>query len=192
MVYQLDYNSDCKVMTRDYMLVAKAAGVEVDASVVDDLSKLHIELARLRSFWWVAAISLGCLLGYGWSLHAKITMAVPLVLQFFIGFMITGVFNMCMTLLVDVHPLAPATSQASLNIVRCSLAAGGIAVLQILIDAVGVGWCFTVVTVICLSTIPLVWAEIKWGPKWRESRATVEQKHSDESQSPVMADKTKA
>ena len=75
-----------------------------------------------------------------------------------------------MTLLVDIHPSSPSTAQASLNIVRCTLAAGGIAVLQIVIDAIGVGWSFTLIAGLCLMSIPLVYAEIRWGPRWRVGR----------------------
>ena len=159
-----------KVMSRDYEITTKAAGIEVNKSAGDDLSKLPIETARLRSAWWVMGIALACILTYGWTLNARISMAVTLVFQFIIGFMITGIFNMCMTLLVDIHPSSPSTAQASLNIIRCTLAAGGVGVLQLVINAVGVGWCFTLFAGLCLICVVLVHAEIRWGPQWRKDR----------------------
>ena len=60
-----------RIMNRDYKVIAKAAGLEVNKSTGDDLSKLHIEAARLRSAWWIIGVALACILGYGWTLHAK-------------------------------------------------------------------------------------------------------------------------
>jgi len=71
------------------------------------------------------------------------------------------------TLLVDLHPDSPATAQAGLNIVRCSLSAAGLAVLQIILDGVGPGWCFTWFAILCLGTLPLLWMEHEWGMGWR-------------------------
>ena len=68
-----------KVMTRDYKVTAKAAGVIVDRSAGDDLSKLHIEAARLRSAWWVIGAALVCILVYGWTLHTKIVRKPSLI-----------------------------------------------------------------------------------------------------------------
>lgn len=41
---------------------------------------------------------------YGWTLSAHTHLSIPLILQFVIGFTVTGVFNICNTLIVDVHP----------------------------------------------------------------------------------------
>lgn len=71
------------------------------------------------------------------------------------------------TLLVDLHPDAPATSQAALNMVRCTLSAAGVAVLQIIIDSLGLGWCFTILSGTILATLPLLWMEKEWGMGWR-------------------------
>lgn len=96
--------------------------------------------------------------------------AVPLALQFFIGASITGVFNMCGTLLTDIHPNNAATAQASSNIVRCALSAAGLAALQEFIAHIGPGWTFTVFAALCLATIPMIVAEIRWGLQWRRER----------------------
>ena len=77
---------------------------------------------------------------------------------------------MCGTLLVDLYPRSPATAQASNNIVRCFMSAGGLALLQILIDHLGVGWCFTLLAGLCSLTIPMVLAERRWGIQWRFAR----------------------
>ncbi len=60
-----------KVMDRDYHLVAKVHGLTVDKVKGDDLSKLPLEEARLRSIWYPIAIAVITLAGYGWALHVK-------------------------------------------------------------------------------------------------------------------------
>jgi hypothetical protein len=40
-------------------------------------------------------------------------------------------------------------------------------VLQVIINHIGVGWCFTLFAAIAATTIPLLLAERKWGMKWR-------------------------
>jgi hypothetical protein len=43
-------------------------------------------------------------------------------------------------------------------------------VLQVIIDHIGIGWCFTLFAAIAATTIPLLLAERKWGMTWRASR----------------------
>lgn len=76
---------------------------------------------------------------------------------------------MCGTLLVELHPTSPASAQAALNIVRCSLAAGGLALLQIVIDGVGVGWCFTIFAGLCISMLLPSWTVHRYGMVWRKA-----------------------
>jgi hypothetical protein len=52
-------------------------------------------------------------------------------------------------------------------VVRSSLAACGTAALQIIIDQVGVGWCFTLFGAINISTLVLLRMENEWGMQWR-------------------------
>jgi hypothetical protein len=68
--------------------------------------------------------------------------------------------------MTDLHPLVPSTAQASMNIARCSLAAVGLAALQIMIDHLGAGWCFTIFAAFCASTGGLCWAIWIKGEKW--------------------------
>jgi hypothetical protein len=78
---------------------------------------------------------------------------------------------MCGTLLIDQHPLQPATAQASLNLIRCLMAAGGLAALQPLIDTVGVGWCYTIFAGVSMAALPLCFLELALGMRWRLARA---------------------
>ena len=75
---------------------------------------------------------------------------------------------MCGTLLVDVHPKSPSTAQAANSLVRAFLAGGGTALVQILLDSMGVGWTFTLFGVICMGCLGLAWLEWKYGKVWRD------------------------
>lgn len=99
--------------------------------------------------------------------------AIPLTLQFIIGVTTTWIFNALQTLLVNLYPDSPATAQAGLNLVRCAMSACGLAALQIIINSVGPGWCFTLFAGCCLGTIPLLWMESEWGMEWRLVKGSV-------------------
>jgi hypothetical protein len=62
---------------------------------------------------------------------------------------------------MDLNSDAPSTVQASCNIVRCSLAAIGIALLHPILDAVGVGLYFTFLAITCALLCPplaVIWS----------------------------------
>ena len=74
------------------------------------------------------------------------------------------------TMLVDLYPSSPATATAANNLVRCLMGAAGTAVIIQMINGMGRGWCFTFIAAVIFFTSPLLWVELKWGPKWREQR----------------------
>ena len=94
-------------------------------------------------------------------------LAAPLSMQFLIGLAVTGIFNVCNTLVIDLHSDQAATASASVSITRCAFAAAGISVLQLLLDAAGPGWTFTFIAGLCYGTIPILWLEREKGWQWR-------------------------
>lgn len=96
-------------------------------------------------------------------------MAIPLILQFFIGLTMQGVFTVLSTLLVDTHPDSPSTAQGASNLVRCELSAGGLALLDVVVRSLGAGWCFVLFSgagSLCLLSLYLL--EMK-GMSWRRT-----------------------
>lgn len=75
---------------------------------------------------------------------------------------------MCGTLSVDVHPKSPSTAQAANSIVRGILDGVGTAVVQVIIDAVGAGWTFTLFGGVCMASLDLAWLEWNYGMSWRD------------------------
>ena len=64
--------------------------------------------------------------------------AVALVMQFLIGAATTATFNICGTFLVDLHPDRPSAVGALQNLLRCTLSASDLAVLQIIQNQIGI------------------------------------------------------
>jgi len=74
------------------------------------------------------------------------------------------------TLLIDLNTAFPSTAQAANNLVRCAFAATGLAILQIMINVLGIGWCFTVWAILGVLCVPLLLIERANGMKWRIHR----------------------
>ncbi|KAK7937804.1 uncharacterized protein PG986_014672 [Apiospora aurea] len=64
--------------------------------------------------------------------------AVPLTLQFLIGFTNQSLFTSLNTFLVDYYPDQSASAQAANNLIRCEMAAAGLAVVDTMIQRLGV------------------------------------------------------
>ncbi|KAK0119793.1 hypothetical protein ONS95_011225 [Cadophora gregata] len=159
-----------KLLDGNYKRVARKIGFTIDRKHGDDLRHFPIERARLEIIWPILYFGLACNLCYGWVLEKEAILAAPLILQFFMGLCINGAFNILSTLIVDLYPQSPSTATAANNLVRCFVGAGGTAIINIMIIRMGRGWCFTFIALVCIAASPMLWVEMKWGPKWREER----------------------
>jgi len=54
------------------------------------------------------------------------------------------------------------------------MGAGGTGIIDLMLKAMGPGWCFTFIALVCMVASPMLWAELKWGPGWREERRAKE------------------
>lgn len=97
-------------------------------------------------------------------------MSVALVLQTLLGFSATGLFSALGTLLTDLNPNGPSAAAASANLVRYALAATFLAVLEDMMDHMGVGWCFTFSGLLSGLCGPLLVLEMQKGRVWRKHR----------------------
>lgn len=159
-----------KILDWNYRRVARTLGFPVDKKRQADLRHFPIEKARLQlaiPMLWTGAL---ILLVYGWLLEKRVHCAGPLVVLFFMGYFITGSFNVLATLLVDLNLQSPATATAANNLVRCLIGSGATALIVPMINAIGEGWTFTLHTLFLLATSPAMFAVVKWGPGWREEK----------------------
>jgi MFS family permease len=160
-----------RMMDRNYQVLAKRFGFTVNKVSGDDLFYFPIENARARSSWLLMIAYTFSLIGYGWCLKFHIHESVPLILQCFIGFLVTCLLQTYSTLLVDIFPKRPSTAAAAGNITRCALSAVSVAILQPLVDVMGRGWYFTALAVISGGGSALaVWLIQAKGMKWRTER----------------------
>ena len=157
----LDYN---------FRRVARAAGLPADRKVATELRTFPIERARLGVVWAPTYVAAATLIAWGWMLAARAPLAVPLIITFINGVSVSGAMTTASTLLVDLYPQKPATVMASLNLTRCLLGAGGIAAVQYVVDAWGLGWTFTFLGLMVALSSPLLWVLLRFGPRWREAR----------------------
>jgi len=164
-----------RILDYNYKRVARQINFTIDRKHGDDLRKFPIERARLEIIWPFIILGLASVLCYGWVLEQRAHLAITLVLQFFIGIFLNGGFNILSTLVVDLYPQSPSTATAANNLVRCFMGAGGTGVIDLMLKAMGPGWCFTFIALVCVVATPMLWVELKWGPGWREERRAREE-----------------
>lgn len=61
------------------------------------------------------------------------------------------------------------------NLVRCSLASVLISTIQLIINSIGVGWTYVLLSGITLLTLPLVYIGLMIGPRCRVRRQRLRQ-----------------
>ena len=133
-----------KIIDYNYKTVARKIGWNIDEVAGDDLQHFPIERARARGSYFLLIISTAVLVGYGWAVTKHAHLAIILMLQFIQGSIGCCFYNTYNALLVDVFPESPSTAAAAASIVRCAMAAAGVAILQPLLDALNRGWYFTI------------------------------------------------
>ncbi|KAB8303296.1 hypothetical protein EYC80_004736 [Monilinia laxa] len=135
-----------------------------------ELAKYPIEKARLRGMYMIIATSVLGVSVYGWSLERKWHVSVPLVFEFFIGAVMNFVFSICSLLIMDITPQASFTALAAIVMIRYFFAGVGLAVIEILLKTLGIGWTFSIFAGACAACMGLVWMEMRWGLQWREEQ----------------------
>lgn len=128
-----------------------------------------LEKARLRLVWLYGPLQCVAVLVFGWVIDKNVHVSVPIICLFFIGWAATSIQSVVSTFLVDLYPERSASATAALNIVRCLLAAAGTAAVSPCVDAMGIGWAFTLFTGIMLLGSGLIAAQFMFGPRWRQN-----------------------
>lgn len=129
-----------------------------------------LESARLRTIWIWSGVQCTSVIVFGWTLQYDVHIAVPIICTFFLGWAATSVISTVTTLMVDVFPDQSASATAALNLVRCLMAAGATAGALPVVNAIGVGWTFTMVFFIELASLSLVVLQLRYGARRRRER----------------------
>ncbi|KAL8736537.1 MAG: hypothetical protein Q9181_002386 [Wetmoreana brouardii] len=160
-----------KLMDRNYSITAHSIGHKIDRVSGDNLDDFPIERARARGAYWLLVVYTCALAGYGWVVKSHVHESVPLLLQFVLGMLCTSFQQTFSTLLVDIFPSSPSAAAAAGNTVKCVLSAVAVATLQPLVEALGIGWFFTMLTVLSgAGGFVVAWAMITKGLEWRTAR----------------------
>ena len=160
-----------RLMDWNYKAIARSVGHTIDRVSGDDLNNFPIERARARGSYYLLAVSIAALAGYGWSVQARAHESVPLILQYVLAALCTSFQQTFNALLVDIFPASPSTAAASGNITRCALSAIVVAVLQPLVDVMGRGWFFTLLAVMSGGGgLVADWFVKNKGMEWRTER----------------------
>ncbi|KAJ5273060.1 hypothetical protein N7478_008185 [Penicillium angulare] len=159
-----------KFLDFNYRRLAKRLDFPLVKNRFVDLQKFPIEKARLEIAFPLLTIGSLSIIAFGWCLDYGVHLAAPTTILFIMGLSLTGSFNTVSTLLVDLYPTQAAKATAANNFGRCLLGAGATAVIDLMLSAMGRGWCFTFVALVMLCTAPLLLVVISKGPQWREER----------------------
>jgi predicted MFS family arabinose efflux permease len=163
-----------RLLDHNFKHVARASGFPGDRRFLD-ITQFSVERARSRGSFVMVAVSLGAVVGYGWTLERHAHPAVVLVLQTYLGCKCTVIHQIYSALIVDVFPHQPGTAAASNNITRCTLAAVAVAVLDPLVKGTGYGWVFTFFGLLeAVGCLLAVFAVRRWGQGWRRRRLPAE------------------
>lgn len=161
-----------KAMNWNFARYSRKLGMSSEKSQQHDLTNFPIEKARLEVALPLSLLTAAVLVAWGWSLHARTSIAVFCVLGVVLGISYTGVINVFNALITDYYR-TKAAGAVSINwFCRCSIAAVTSAVIQPMIDGVGAGWAYTILGalhVACSSVLLL----LMWrGMSWRQKRTS--------------------
>ncbi|KAF8922085.1 major facilitator superfamily domain-containing protein [Mucidula mucida] len=127
-----------------YGAVADARGQDEDSldirteqGVAQDFP---IEKARLRLVPYLMLAMTASLAGYGWCVEKKVNLAGPLLLQAAVGFVAMAVMSADQTLIIDWVPNQSSSVTACNNLLRCTMGAALVAVMDVILDGIGAGW----------------------------------------------------
>ncbi|EMD36227.1 hypothetical protein CERSUDRAFT_115176 [Gelatoporia subvermispora B] len=129
-----------------------------------------IEHARLRTMPVYITVFIVTCIGYGWCLDKGASIAGPLVLLFFIGWSTVAIASIVTTVLVDLAPEMSSSITACNNLVRCSFGAACVSVINLILNAIGIGWTYVLLSGLCAAVFPIVPLVMLKGPKWRAKR----------------------
>ncbi|KAF3759894.1 MFS general substrate transporter [Cryphonectria parasitica EP155] len=164
-----------KMMTRDFVRYEKRyLELYPDAPPPSKTRKslspdFPIEHARLRHIPWMTGSFVVATGLFGFTVLPA-WIVLPLVLQFLIAATSNAVFAINTTLVSDLYPGSGAGSTAVNNLVRCSMAAIGVAFVDRLIALVGPAMAFSGLALLVVVLSVLVAVEWTWGMQWRGER----------------------
>ncbi|WVQ78721.1 hypothetical protein IAT38_000808 [Cryptococcus sp. DSM 104549] len=131
--------------------------------------EFRLERVRFIILPFQVGTLLASMVGLAWSMQAHAPMAVPVVLSFFVG-LGTGFLPTVTIYGIDLVPGKGGSVTATFNLIRCALGAVTVSTVQLIVDRMGTGWCFVLLSGICVAGTPMVFVILHKGPGWRRKR----------------------
>ncbi|KAJ5579523.1 uncharacterized protein N7459_005508 [Penicillium hispanicum] len=157
----------------NYRRTRLKAGLPVCYNQKHDMLTFPIERARLQIGLPMIGLAICTIAAYGYLIAQETPLFIALMMVFLICFFITAAYNVMNILVVDLNYETPATAMAANNLVRCSLGAGAAAVVNPLIQRLGVQWTYLAVSGLLFVTSPLLLVVYTKGWGWRQKDATM-------------------
>ncbi|KAJ1967594.1 hypothetical protein IWQ62_001761 [Dispira parvispora] len=110
------------------------------------------------------------LVTFGWLMHYKVHIAVPLVFQFIVGFCLNGSFGGFSTYLVDIFTAKSSSITSLANLFRCLYTALWTGVIEIVMESWGTGWAFVFLAFTCVVGSAITILLYLKGETWRYNR----------------------
>ena len=172
-----------KLMTRDFLAtqtkyLASHPGAAITSKSIP--ADFPIEHTRLRHIPWITGVFATSVGFYGFSLVPVAQLGavasspgwitLPLALQFLIAATSNAVFAINTTLVADLCPGRGASATAVNNLVRCGMAAVGVALIDGMLALLGSATTHLVLAMLVLVMGVLMVVQWFWGQRWRGER----------------------
>ncbi|KAG7095375.1 hypothetical protein E1B28_006132 [Marasmius oreades] len=163
-----------RMLDLSYRRTAKNLYPDLDPLERKDRAKrddqFPIEQARLEFVSYSMIVFVGVVLGYGWSVENRVHISVPLILHFFVGFCSMIVMTTASTLCIDLVPDQSSSIAGCNNLVRGSLGATLVAVIDLLTRKLSPGWTYVLLGGVCALLTPSIYVVMRIGPRCRAKR----------------------
>ncbi|KAK1981614.1 major facilitator superfamily domain-containing protein [Colletotrichum cereale] len=154
-----------KVLDWDYVRIKRRIEASDDGGVL-----FPKEYARMRTMPVLLVLFSGAVVAWGFCVDMGVHIAVPLVLQVVLGYTSIATLNTTMTLMIDILQTRSSAATACTNLVRCWLAALLVGLIDKMTSALRISWSYVLLGGACALLLPLMYVEMKVGPKWRLKR----------------------
>lgn len=131
----------------------------------ESVPEFDIVRARLEFAIYPSILLIAALLVFGWTIEYKTSIAPFLISAFVISCCAVSFLSAITTLLIDMFPGDGSAATSCMNLARCLVAALFVGVLLRMTNAMGHGWCFTLMAGLCLSTLLLGYLAWRQGHK---------------------------
>ncbi|EXJ96110.1 hypothetical protein A1O1_01236 [Capronia coronata CBS 617.96] len=154
----------------NYRRYARKKGITIVKGVRQDLTDFPIERARMEIALPLVVLCSAFVIGYGWTMDHKVSIAGPVILLFCIGYTATATYQTLNVLMTDIWPGNAAAATAANNFVRCELGAAASAAIDPMTKAMGRGWTYTTLALIYLAATPTLLILMRRGIQMRKAK----------------------